>query len=236
MKNIKLQYYLRGLGVGILVTAVIMGAVLPREEQKLTDAEIRKMAAELGMVDQDSLVLSDLQGDQLVKVDSVDSEETDSEIETVSTEETNPEIETVSTEETVPQETEVAQTEEITTEEIITEEISTEEVPTEEMETESTQSEEAETEEQEIVSQSLQSRVTGVVNEDGVTVTIEIHSGANSYSVSKVLADTGLVASAKSYDNYLCNGGYSKKIHTGNYTITIGTGEEEIAKIITGNR
>ena len=47
----KLKYYLRGLGVGIICTAIIMGiATSGREKEKLTDAEIVERARILGMV------------------------------------------------------------------------------------------------------------------------------------------------------------------------------------------
>lgn len=229
MKKVKLQYYLRGLGVGIFVTAIVMGTVLPGPEKELTDAEIKKRAAELGMVDENSLVLSDLQGDQFVKVDSEDSLSETQEQQTEMVEST----ESSDVEKTEPPESEPLETEQVNTEEVITEEpeeVVTEEA-VEEVPTEETEEEGAETQEQ-----ISQPRVTGTVSEDESVVTITIHSGANSYSVSKVLADTGLVDGAKSYDNFLCNEGYSKKIHTGSYVIAIGTGEEEIAKIITGNR
>ncbi|MDE7353746.1 MAG: hypothetical protein K2O06_11965, partial [Acetatifactor sp.] len=56
----KLQYYLRGLGIGIIVTALVMGITKDRNEP-LTDAEIRAMALEIGMVDSNSLKLTDTQ-------------------------------------------------------------------------------------------------------------------------------------------------------------------------------
>ncbi len=59
----KLKYYLRGLGIGILVTALIMGFTT-RDSRPLTDAEIKAVAAELGMVESDSLRLADLPQDQ----------------------------------------------------------------------------------------------------------------------------------------------------------------------------
>lgn len=47
----KLKYYLRGLGVGIICTAIIMGIALSgKEKEKLTDAEIIERARLLGMV------------------------------------------------------------------------------------------------------------------------------------------------------------------------------------------
>lgn len=59
----KLKYYLRGLGIGILVTALIMGFTT-RDNRPLTDAEIKAAAAELGMVESDSLRLADLPQDR----------------------------------------------------------------------------------------------------------------------------------------------------------------------------
>jgi len=226
MKKIKLQYYLRGLGVGILVTAVIMGTALPVQKQELSDTEIKKKAAELGMVDANSLVLSDLQEEQSATAESTDSPE---ETESVSSEtepvqevpegtETVEEAQTETPEASGQEDNELAQTEMMPTEETITEDAL------------------SESEGMEPQEQASQPKVTGVVNEDGSAVTITIQSGANSYSVSKVLADMGLVSDAKVFDKFLCNAGYSKKIHTGNHVITVGMDEEEIAKKITGNR
>lgn len=61
MKNIKLRYYLRGLGIGILVTAFILGIAGKEEKTSLTDAQIREKAIELGMVDGKAVLLSELQ-------------------------------------------------------------------------------------------------------------------------------------------------------------------------------
>lgn len=46
----KLRYYLRGLGVGILVTAVIMTVALSKK-QPMTDDEVIQRAKELGMIE-----------------------------------------------------------------------------------------------------------------------------------------------------------------------------------------
>ena len=47
----KLKYYLRGLGIGIIVTAILMGAAT-KGKAEMTDEEIKARAAELGMVEQ----------------------------------------------------------------------------------------------------------------------------------------------------------------------------------------
>lgn len=57
----RLRYQMRGLGIGIVVTALLMG-VATRDSRPMTDAEIRAKAYTLGMVDSANLSLSDLQG------------------------------------------------------------------------------------------------------------------------------------------------------------------------------
>lgn len=52
----ELKQYLKGLGVGILVTVVILG--VSQKTKPMTDAEIKVRAAQLGMVEE--TVLSDL--------------------------------------------------------------------------------------------------------------------------------------------------------------------------------
>ena len=75
---------------------------------------------------------------------------------------------------------------------------------------------------------------TIVASEAAQTVTVTVKKGASSGSVSSRLQEEGLVEDAKTFDNYLCNNGYSRSINPGTYEIVPGTSEEEIAKIITG--
>jgi hypothetical protein len=56
----KLRYYMRGLGIGIVVTAILMGVTLNGKTEKLTDAEIIERAEALGMEQKyESTVLAD---------------------------------------------------------------------------------------------------------------------------------------------------------------------------------
>ena len=57
----KLKYYLRGMGIGIILTAIVMGFALGGRKATLSDAEIIQRAKSLGMVDGDSGVLLDSQ-------------------------------------------------------------------------------------------------------------------------------------------------------------------------------
>lgn len=47
----KLKYYMRGVGVGIIFTAIIFIAIILPKEKEMSDAEIRIAAKALGMVD-----------------------------------------------------------------------------------------------------------------------------------------------------------------------------------------
>ncbi len=53
----KLKYYLRGLGIGIVVTVCVLSAAFQNTEP-MTDAQIKERAKELGMIE--STVLSDM--------------------------------------------------------------------------------------------------------------------------------------------------------------------------------
>ncbi len=48
----KLKYYLRGLGIGVIVTTIILAVSLERKPEALTDAQIKERAEELGMVEE----------------------------------------------------------------------------------------------------------------------------------------------------------------------------------------
>ncbi len=201
----KLKYYLRGLGIGMAVTALILGISFSgrqgQEAQTLTDEQIRERASELGMVDSSELTLAALQN----------SAQTQTTMEPEVTEE--PETMT---------EPEATAEPETTTEPEATAEPETTTEPEATAEPEMTTEPEA-TEAPELITAPEQSQTT-----------ITIKKGSDSGSVSRQLYEAGLVENAKAFDNYLCNNGYSRSISPGIYEIAPGTSEEEIAKIITG--
>ena len=52
----KLKYYLRGLGIGVLVTAIILHFILGDGTSPMTDEQVKARAKELGM--KESMTLS----------------------------------------------------------------------------------------------------------------------------------------------------------------------------------
>lgn len=197
----KLKYYLRGLGIGMIVTALILGISFShrqgQETQILTDDQIRERAEQLGMVDSSELTLAALQNSVQQAQENTEKTEASPEPETEETTTTSEPETTVAPENTTEPETTAA--------------------PENTVEPEATPQPE-----------------TIAASEASQTVTVTVKKGASSGSVSNRLQEAGLVEDAKSFDNYLCNNGYSRSINPGTYEIVPGTSEEEIAKIITG--
>ncbi|MED9902649.1 MAG: hypothetical protein UFG06_00535 [Lachnospiraceae bacterium] len=197
----KLKYYLRGLGIGILVTAVIMG--IASGKRQMTDEEVRARAKELGMVE--STVLSHI-------ADMTQPDDTEPENKEVDESEPAPMPEESEPEDT-PEEGGAADTQEESEAADALEESEPAPMP-------------EESEPEDMPKENDPAESTPVV--------IVIKSGQSSVSVSKMLAEAGLVKDATAYDKYLCENGYDKKIQTGTYELTAGASEEEIARIITG--
>ena len=204
----KLKYDLRGLGIGMIVTALILGISFSNRQdqtsQIMTDDQIRERAAELGMVDSSELTLAALQNSEKQPTEGTPEETTQTQ------EQNNIEAEP---ETTVPAETQAT------------------------VEPETTQESEATTEPEPEKTAGPETTAEPEVTEAPQrtqTASITIQRGDDSGSASRRLYEAGLVENAKAFDNYLCNNGYSRSINPGTYEIAPGTSEEEIAKIITG--
>ena len=59
----KLKYYLRGMGIGIILTAIVMGFALGGRKATLSDAEVIKRAKALGMTEASAEVLTQTQSE-----------------------------------------------------------------------------------------------------------------------------------------------------------------------------
>ena len=121
----KLKYYMRGLGIGMVVTAFILSVVLDKDTKTMSDDEVMARARELGMVE--STVLSQMAEQNKNASDESNVPESGTDVqETVETE--TPETETLGTEtsETETTGTEVPETEPEPESEVSTEEKETE--------------------------------------------------------------------------------------------------------------
>lgn len=223
----KLRYYMRGLGIGIIVTALIMG-IAAEDTRPLTDAEIRAAAQQLGMVESDSLKLSDIQQPSASVED--EGEPGSAEPEDAAPEESGDAPESSSEEElpeSAPEENE--DTPEGGNDETAQGDSSEE---NEGISESGTQDAEENSPKEEDASESVTAGERETMPEGG-TVTITVEAGSGSRTVCNQLAEAGLIEDAAAFDRYLIQNGYSKRICVGTYEIEPGTDMEQIAKIIT---
>ena len=197
----KLKYYLRGLGIGIVVTALIMG-LSTGNTVPMTDAEIKAKAAMLGMVESDSLRLSD-RGTATASPEATNNPEGTEASETPGA--------------TVGSEAEVTATPEATA------------LPEVTATPGATVSPEA-------TATPATTATPEATASPKATVTIIVQKGDGSDTVSRRLAEAGVIEDASGFDRYLIEKGYSRKISIGTYEIETGLPEEEVAKIITKTR
>lgn len=221
----KLKYYLRGLGIGMLVVALLL-TISGSTGAKMSDDAVRRRAAELGMVEKDKTVLGEL-GSETV---SGETEKLGSAAEAGSEAE-QPENDT-------EEPAEVAEPEKTT---------ETQAEPAEEDKNATQQQTEpsAEDVDEQKPAQDIEERAEEVAEraEDiaenspaGRVVTLAVRRGDSSVSVARRAEEAGLVQSAADFDVFLCRNGYDKRISVGNYEITEGASEKEIAAIITKSR
>ena len=232
----ELKYYLRGLGLGIVVTAVIMGLALSGK-RTMTDEEVIARAKTLGMVENtESMLLSDAAAQE--DDEAQEAEETEQVAEPAEQEPQEEATEESTEEESVMEEN--SQTD-------VTEEDNTEEEDSEDeqavtgsqendlAEQDAEEAADAKQPETDVSETQTEQAATGTEDTDNQKdVTITIVSGDSSYSVAKKLADAGVVLTAQSYDAYLCANGYDKKLRTGTFTIPKTASDEQIARIVTG--
>lgn len=248
----KLKYYLRGLGIGVVVTAIIMS--FTRQPEKLTDAQIKLRALELGMVEES--VLADLQEDNEL-VSNEDFSQKDNfqedlssieEVEEATTEEDGTMENNSETEASVEESSEV---EEASTAEVSGEENSTVEASnTEESDIEASQQENNIEEKNEAdlpentVTESTDINVDEKTNSNSPQIpegevvenyiVIPVEKGNGSEIVSRRLYEAGLVSSEVGYNQFLVINGYDRKLSVGNHEIPVGATEEEMARILCG--
>lgn len=208
------KYYLRGLGLGIIVTAVIMGIALSSgKKREMTDAEIIARAKELGMTENTTLLAP--------------AEETEKPQETEPAEEKETVKEPV--EEPVKKDVAVAQPQQVS--EKNTETVEPPKEDTNEMTKPDDDAEQATPPASTSVS-SEQSQAEKPSAAD-LMGNITVVSGDGSYTVARKLEEAGYVSSAGDFDDFLCQNGYDKKLRTGTFQIPKDASYEQIARIMT---
>lgn len=256
----KLRYYMRGLGIGIFVTAILMALTIHGKTERLTDEQIIERAEALGMeMKYSSDVLADTVSENAAEdtkpaeLPNQVKEETSLANRLAAEEKTdNPLLAGAGVDSSADeQDNNAADTAQ---QDIYHEdpdaaertEAKTDTTDRKEQTQDGSVQENAAGEKNTAQNASADAKAAGqdegVAGEtsaaDTQTVTgaakqITVSSGDGSDTVARKLYEAGLISDASAYDRYLCQNGYDKKICTGVKTIPAGATEAEIAQILT---
>jgi hypothetical protein len=253
----KLKYYLRGIGIGVILTAIIMGFALGGRKATISDAQVIERAKELGMteggvltdgsgeVKNNGATLSSSSGETLDEAGKEISEEIDETValasESISTlvkeEEERENKESKDTADSANSSSEA-----VTLVSKEKEDSSSMNASSKENEdTSTTGKSETKTEESTAAasantsvnasSEETTQAVASSVNTEPTTVTIP--GGLSSDGVAQVLYNAGVIDNASSFNRYLIDQGKDRIIRSGTKVIPAGATYAEIAAIIT---
>lgn len=211
----KLNYYMRGLGIGIVVTALLMGIASSGKKEQMTDEEIRQRAMEMGMVD-GNIVLADMPENH---EDEEEQKEEGNEKEEVLT--------SLSGNGSADNKDSAKDTQ-------TGRQGQENDKEAENLKTENGDDSEGELEEG---GEGPEETLGDNQRENGETVNeiivISINSGDGSRVVANKLLQAGLIEDAAAFDEYLCRNGYDKRLKTGRHDIPVNATDEEIEASIT---
>lgn len=256
----KLRYYMRGLGIGIFVTAILMAVTIHGKTERLTDEQIIERAEALGMeMKYSSDVLADTVSENTAEdtkpaeLPNQVKEETSLANRLAAEEKTgNPLLAGAGVDSSADeQDNNAADTAQ---QDIYHEdpdaaertEAKTDTTDRKEQTQDGSVQENAAGEKNTAQNVSADAKAAGqdegVAGETsaadtqivtGAAKQITVSSGDGSDTVARKLYEAGLISDVSAYDRYLCQNGYDKKICTGVKTIPAGATEAEIAQILT---
>lgn len=199
----KLKYYLRGLGIGIIVTTVILMISFGKREAKLSEEEIISRAEVLGMVMPE-------ESSETEETNASGTEETETDV--LPESEQDPEI---------PEDTQTGDMPQVP-----------EDTQTGDMPPESEQDSEI-PEDTPAGTQQGAAGQDGVPTQAGEGIyRLVIEKGDVCRIVCEKLAAAGVVSDAEALRRYLFEIGYASNISVGMYDIPYGAANEEIASIL----
>lgn len=235
-----LKYYLRGLGVGIVVTSLILGIGLGSRKETLSNEEIKERARELGMVEE-SITVAEAAAQKEeeaqeaeVTVAPVPEENAESDAEPIVNAEPEVSSEPAVSTGAAPG---VSSEPEVSSEPAVSTGAAPEasEKPNVSAASEpaaSTAAEAGATPEAGVKPVADEAEEDNGTTPEKEIVDITINPGEGSYVISQKLEQSGLIDDAAEYDAYLCDNGYHTKLRAGVHKIPMGSTREEIAKLL----
>lgn len=233
----KLRMYLRGLGLGMIVTALVLSFGVKSENKTMTDAEVRARAKELGMVEE-SEKLKDAVSKEAVNGEEAAAEVTDSANEDEPAEEVTEPNEvkadgTDKSEEPVEAKKPEATKDDAGKPEEVTEEPIKESSPEEKVEDDKDAAEIDNKKEE--IKEAARDEKKSEDDKSKKPYNLTVERGYSSDRVAGILEDAGVIDNAAAFDRYLCSNGYDKRISVGSYQIPAGADYSTVAKLITNS-
>ena len=211
--------YLKGLGLGIFVTALILSLSSNKVKGEMSDDEIRERAAKLGMVSEDQVLLSNaktLADDAQAKAKKQAEKEKA--------------MDTVSPDKSVSDGS-VSAGSVSSNGEIIRPEVSQEEDSAAVAGTNRPEDQDVPAE---ITSNPSSDDSASTASSDpSEVVVITVNSGESSISVANKMVHAGLINDAGQFDSYLVLAGYDRKLVPGSHPIPKGASASEMGEILT---
>jgi len=238
-----LRSYLRGAGIGILITAVVLSFGGGSRTKAMSDSEVMERARELGMsggnetLTEAYTVATAPEIEALAEpVKEASGKESVSEVEPakeasgeVSVSEAEPAKE-ASGKESVSEAEAVKEPGEKSAENVIEEGIWDNQ--TTELKSDLTGEDKKKSELLADAAETEAGDQSSVTETDSGFISIHVNAGSSSSAVARELEKAGAVPSASKFDGFLCANGYDRRLSTGDFRIPRGASNDEIARIL----
>ena len=256
-----LKSYLKGIGIGVIVTALILTIATRMNPNKMTDEDIKTRAKELGMVESSTLASSSgLSGQDNTISNTTDTDNKDSNENVSGSDNNNSEDQNVSdnNETNVTddmnssdnKDADASDNKDNNSADVNKSSDSKDTNATDDKN--STDNKNTDAADNKNTSDNKDSNVTDNKNTPdnkdtntsdnktsdskttGKTVTVEIKSGMSSESAAAAAKEAGLVDDDVEFNKYLCENGYDKRLRVGVHDIPEGSDFETISKYMCG--
>ena len=226
----RLKYFLRGLGIGIVVTTIIL-AISHNAGRRMSDSEVIERAKELGMA-----YTTAAQENSTESAADTTEPETDTTEPVTTGQESPSDTEAGSTAETesseastTVQETTTGIRETTTQQETTTQETTTQETTATRAAQESTTETTHEASATEAETTQAENESTETEASTVITYTLTIASGMSSNTVCDILKKNGIIADSGDFDRFLVSNGYADRIRVGSFEVNSGMSYDELA-------
>ncbi len=226
----RLKSYLKGLGLGIFITSLILSIGLNNTKSEISNDEIRKRAAELGMVSADSLLLKEAKNmADNAQSTAMESEKSD-QAKTLQASANTANVETEK------KETAVSADNVAPNGEILPEKTEEKILPKEDSAATAGQKTEdsSDTEQTEKTTDNA-ADIQQPVSDSSEIIDITVNSGESSISVANKMAGAGLISDARQFDSYLVLNGYDRRLVPGTHSIPKNASASEMGEILTSH-